>query len=208
MRKIYLILLFSLLGISLSAQENEPQDGGNQEFRTIFGGKKIGGYGGISIGYSQIDGYDAVTLGARGAVVLGHYLALGAGGRAFANAYHNEPTLNQQVNLVGGYGGFFAEPIFFPKSPVHLSFPVMAGLGGVAFTTWIKNDFSATQSNVNETSVYLFVEPAVELEFNLTRFFRVSGYLSYRFTSSIMFRLLHWKITMQGLSLNLENSKN
>lgn len=183
MKRIYLVLLFVFCTGYLIAQQSESQNPGNPEIKTIFGGKKVGGYGAVSIAYSRINKNNAVTLGARGGVVLGRSLVIGIGTKCFVNTYRNDPALNRQINLLGCYGGFFAEPIIFPNSVVHLTFPVEAGLGGVAYTTWVKNGFSSNSSNVDETSAFMFIEPSVEIECNLVKFFRVSAYFSYRFTT-------------------------
>jgi len=178
-------MAFLLCASYIGAQEEREYR--DDEFKTVFGGKKVGGYGGIGIGYSTIDSKPAAVFDARGGVILGHSFGLGIGGAGFINAYEYDPALNRQVSLVGGYGGFFAEPILFPKSRVHLSFPVLVGIGGAAYTSWVKsdNDDFTQDSNVEETAVFLVVEPAAELEFNFTRFFRMAAFLSYRYASDL-----------------------
>ncbi len=184
MNKIYSIVLLMGLTFPLAAQDELDQKKDQDEFRTIFGGKSIGGFGGFGFGYSFIDGHDAVTFDAKGGIVLGHTLALGVGGGGFMNNYHEEPALNQKINLTGGYGGFFAELFVFPNWPVHLSFPVLAGIGGVAATSWYEQD-NTVETYVEQSGVFMLVEPGVELEFNLNRFMRMSAFGSYRFTTDI-----------------------
>lgn len=188
MKKIYyfLALLFLSAGF-IAAQEND--DGyENHEFKTIFGGKSVGGYGGIGVGYSLIDSRHALTFDARGGIILGHGVSLGIGGAGFINEYKYNQQLSKEVSMVGGYGGFYVEPILFPKLPVHLSFPILIGMGGAAYTTFVEDengDFTE-ENNVEETSsVFLVIEPSVELEFNLTNFFRLAAFMSYRFTSDL-----------------------
>jgi hypothetical protein len=158
----------------------------DKEFRTLFGDKEIGGYGGFGIGYSKINDKDAIIFDARGGVILGHSIVLGLGGAGFINSYEYNQALNKDVSLVGGYGGLFVEPIVFPNSRVHLSFPIFFGFGAAAYTTFVKNDYNYQQENtIEETSMFLIFEPAAELEFNLTRYMRMSGFFSYRFTSDL-----------------------
>lgn len=187
MKRIYLLLAL-LIGLAgISAQE-EDRDYRQDEFKTIFGGRSVGGYGGFGVGYTLIDNRDAVVFDGRGGVILGHSLALGVGGAGFINEYADNPALNKQVSMVGGYGGVFIEPILFPKFPVHLSFPVLVGMGGAAYTSFVKDESSGynDENNVEETSsVFLVVEPSAELEFNFTRWFRMAAYISYRYTSDI-----------------------
>jgi hypothetical protein len=184
MKRIYLILAVVFCVATLSAQNEDYHD---DEFKTVFGGKKVGGYGGIGIGYSTIDERPAIVFDARGGVVLGHSFSLGIGGAGFINTYEYNPALNREVSLVGGYGGFYAEPILFPKARIHLSFPVLAGIGGAAYTSWVKGEYDeiSQENNVEETSVFLVLEPSAELEFNFTRFFRMAAFLSYRYASDL-----------------------
>ncbi|MCK4745482.1 MAG: hypothetical protein KAT15_00525, partial [Bacteroidales bacterium] len=133
---IALIICISLAVPVLNAQETESS---NEEFKTLFGDRHIshGGYGALSINYSQIDSKDAIVIGARGAWVIAHGFALGMAGYGFLNDYSWNPALagGRNVNLTGGYGGLLMEPILFPKFPVHISIPVLIGGGGIAYTS-------------------------------------------------------------------------
>lgn len=126
----------------------------------------------------------------RGAFIFDHSLAIGLGGYGFANNlnydyYHGENE--KHLSLAGGYGGLLIEPIIAGKSPVHLSFPVLIGAGGVALVDMYNYDYWDQQYPQYEYAhdVFFVVEPAVELEFNLARFFRMAATASYRFTSNI-----------------------
>ncbi len=187
MKKIYLFIALLFCVTILSAQDEEVvYHDSDEEFKTIFGGKKVGGYGGLGFGYSRIEDKHAIIFDARGGVILGHSFAIGFGGVGFINDYEYNQALNREVSLVGGYGGIFAEPIIFPRSRVHLSFPVLFGIGGAAYTSWVKDDRDYTQENdVEETAVFMIIEPGVELEFNLTKFMRLAGFFSYRYTSDL-----------------------
>jgi len=113
-------------------------------------------------------------------------LALGFAGAGFINSYEYNQALNRDVSLAGGYGGIFAEPILFPNSIIHVSFPVLFGIGGVAYTSFLNEDDNYQQDNqVEETSVFLLIEPGVELEFNILKFMRMAAYFSYRFTNDL-----------------------
>ena len=188
MKTIYLFLaLLFCAGYVMAQEEEVVYHDSDEEFKTLFGGKEVGGYGGIGLGYTKINDKHAMVFDARGGVILGHSLVLGFGGAGFINSYEYDPALNKDVSLVGGYGGLFVEPILFPKSRVHLSFPVLFGIGGAAYTTFEKeNDNDYQQDNtIEETSMFLVIEPSVELEFNMTRFMRLAGFVSYRFTNDL-----------------------
>jgi hypothetical protein len=91
------------------------------------------------------------------------------------------------VNLTGGYGGLLVEPIVFPRMPVHITFPLIAGIGGIAYTSNIfrQSEYERWESYVEDTDVFLVAEPGIELEFNVVKYFRISLSASYRFTSAL-----------------------
>ncbi len=187
MKRIYFFLIFCLTTGLVFAQEGNGEYR-SDEFKTIFGGRSVGGYGGIGVGYTTIASRQALVFDARGGVILGHSLAIGFGGAGFINEYEENTALNKEVSMVGGYGGIFIEPILLPKFPVHLSFPVLVGIGGAAYTSFVKeNDNGYTdENNVEETSSAFFVlEPSAELEFNFTRWLRMAAFMSYRYTSDL-----------------------
>jgi hypothetical protein len=178
MRKFFLSALAVFLFSFAQAQvddESYPEDYHGDEIKTLFSGNNtVGGYGEISMLYSQIDDRDAFLFGARGGVLLGHMMTIGLCGTGFFNDAQYIPVLEDEVTLAGGYGGLFFEPILFPKFPVHVTLPVTIGAGGVALARMYE-----------ESDAYMVIEPGIEIELNITRFFRFSigGY--YRFTSDI-----------------------
>lgn len=178
MKRIIIPLLI-MLSLGLNAQENN-------EFKTIFGGQSIGGYGAIGGGYTLINQDNAMIFNARGGVVLGHTFAIGLGGSGFISEYQYNPALTQKASLAGGYGGAFVELIVFGRSPVHLSFPVLIGIGGAAYTTWQNEGSDFERENfVEQTATFGVFEPGIELEFNITKFFRLAAYFNYRYASNI-----------------------
>jgi hypothetical protein len=185
MKKIFLLLILSLiLGITYAQEENVRYHNPD-EFKTIFGGKTLGGYGGLGVGYTIIQDRPGVVVDARGGVIIGHSFVLGIGGCGFLNSYEYLQADNADISLTGGYGGIVGEFILFPRSRVHVSFPVLAGIGAIASTSWMETGDTPYQNNIGQTSIFMIVEPAVELEFNFTRFFRMAGYFSYRYTTDI-----------------------
>lgn len=162
----------------------------NNEIETIFSNKRSnGGYGAFTIGYTTIDGRDAMVAGARGAFILDHSLAIGLAGYGFVNdlEYHNyQSNPDDRLFLAGGYGGVFFEPIVGGTKPVHVSFPILLGMGGISLvehTGWNWDNYY--DYHEYDTDLFFVFEPGVEIELNLTRFFRIAAYGSYRLTSDI-----------------------
>lgn len=183
MKKLSLLIFLGLGFLLASAQD----DNDNEKISTIFSkGRSNGGYGALSFGYTQIDGKDAFLMGARGSWIIDHSFAIGLGGCGFVNDVNYHGWLNNELNnnLAGGYGGIYLEPIIAARLPVHISIPVLFGVGGISridnqqnWDNWVFND--------SQSDVYLVFEPTVELEFNMTRHLRLAGTIGYRFTSKI-----------------------
>jgi len=171
-----------------SSTEKQKQDPGTVQ--TLFDPHAgNGGYGAFSIGYTKINGKDALLMGGRGEWVVGHGFGLGLGGYGFIN----DPTYSQiddlNYSLAGGYGGLIMEPIVFGWYPVHMAFPILIGAGGVANTAYTADYYDPYEyynGYMVESQAFFVAEFTAELEFNLVRFFRLAIFGSYRYTSDII----------------------
>jgi hypothetical protein len=114
-------------------------------------------------------------------MIIGHSLAFGIEGTGFVTNVIEDN--NTDYILAGGYGGFSIEPIIFPKFPVHASFPVLLG-GGASVYSSVDNDYDNT-NYVEEVEGFLVARPGLEVEFNVTRYFRFCLNSYYRFTADI-----------------------
>jgi len=184
MKNIIILCSAIFLGLPLMGQDEQIKERNQDEFKTIFGGKTVGGYGGMGIGYTIVDDRPAICFDARGGIILGHSFALGIGGSSFINTSKYVQADNMDISLTGGYGGLFGELILLPRRRVHLSFPVLIGIGAISATSLV-DDNTDYYSNIEQTAIFMVVEPSAELEFNFTRFFRFAGFFSYRYTSDI-----------------------
>ena len=203
MKKIVLMLILAS-GICFAHAQDDFRD---DEIKTIFSkNKSNGGYGAFTLGYSQIDGKDAFITGARGAFIFDHSFAIGLGGYGFINNldYHtffdDHPL---EYTLTGGYGGIFVEPIIAGRMPVHLSFPVLFGVGAAALVEdhgW--HHWEVDPFNELDHDLFFVIEPAVELEFNVTKFFRTAASVSYRHTSTLELYNTDEDV-LRGLNFNL-----
>ena len=188
MKKIILLLILAAWANIAFTQDDSYYN--NDEMQTIFTKKgSNGAYGAFSLGYSQIDGKDAFVTGARGAFIINHSLAIGIGGYGFINDLdYDHYGFNNHDNgfsLAGGYGGFFIEPIVAPMRPVHVSFPILIGMGAISLVDNNGGWYDYDPFYNLDTDVFLVIEPAVEVEFNLLKFMRAAASVSYRLTSDI-----------------------
>ena len=185
MKKLTLLLVLGFGFLIATAQEDWDSD--EKEMTTIFSkSRSNGGYGALSFSYTQIDGKDAFLVGARGAWIMDHSFAVGIGGQGFVNDinHHHWRENNLNDNLAGGYGGIYLEPILGPRWAVHISLPVLLGVGGIANVEYDDWEGHWMDDNSNE-DVFFVLEPAIELEFNMTRHMRLAGSFGYRFTTNI-----------------------
>ena len=198
MKKIAtIIVLMALVVPSLLAQEvetnSEPkveQENNPGQIQTIFNPNSgSGGYGAFTIGYTTINGRDALLMGGRGEWVIGHGFGLGGGGYGFVNDPIYSPLDNLNYSLAGGYGGLIMEPIIFGWYPVHVSIPILIGAGGVASTSYSgdwHDPYEYWDGYLEDAVAFFVTEVRVELEFNLVRFFRLAVFGGYRYTSDII----------------------
>ena len=193
-----LLTLLSVLFISSAVISQTDND---DEMKLLFHPKKEnqklanGGYGAFSVGWTQIEDKNAMIIGGRGAWIANHHFALGLAGYGFFNDFYNGGDYDPgSYFLAGGYGGLFIEPIVAPMSPVHVSFPIIFGMGGVTATPY--NDMYYNHGGYYydnyyyDTDAFFVFQPGIEAEFNIVKFFRIAIGTSYRFTDGIY---LHYK---------------
>jgi hypothetical protein len=194
-----LFLLITLAGLSpaLSAQDTTKQ-----ELKTLYKNTDAktehGGYAGLTMGYLEVEGQDVMTLGLRAGWVIDHNVAIGIAGKYMINTillegYWEDPAT--QYYLVGGYGGIFIEPIIIPKYSVHISAPFLIGGG------WLTLNEFAWYSPYDWDSFFI-VEPGLEVELSLLKFFRISIGGSYRYTTNLRMESVPENM-MQGFGGNI-----
>lgn len=203
MRRFITIIALLLMTGTTFAQRDSSQS--TYEIKTIFGKNKIshGGYGSFGLGYTNIAGQDGFTASGRGVWLIDHSFGLGFAGTGFSNdLYYDHNYGDQTFSLQGGYGGLYLEGIVFPRLPFHISFPVILGVGGVAYThAYYWDDFDMNMV-VEDQDVFLVAEPGVEAELNLVRFIRLSAGVSYRFTSGVNIEGISQKV-LNGYAFNV-----
>ncbi len=208
-------LLISILSLGFGLMIFAQETTGNDEIQTLFNkpDHKVshGGYAAFTIGYTQISGENVLTLGGRAGWLIDHHVTLGLTGTALANSiYIDKINQDQGMYLVGGYGGFFVEPIIAPRFPVHVSFPVTFGGGWVGYNenTWWDEDWNNWDNDYDyedyfyDSDAFFLIEPGVEIELNVVKCLRVSFGATYRFTTD--FEMVNTpKDMMNGFSANM-----
>jgi hypothetical protein len=201
-KRIMIQFIAAILAITVTTSVIS-QDNDDKELTTLFGntdGKiDYGGWGGLTFGYTQLQGNDTYLMGARGGWLIDHHFTIGLAGVGFISDHNysdmlpeNEYPYNPKLNLAGGYGGLFLEAILFPNYPVHLNIPVIIGAGGVSYV--LSQDYYADPYNNGkhyydgssfDSDAFFVFEPGLEIELNLIKFMRFALGGSYRYTSQI-----------------------
>lgn len=181
-QKSILLLILSLLGVFSFAQEEEDYVEFNDRSNVVHGV-----YLGLSMRYGELDGADSYMGGFQLAYVANQQFEVGFE----ANFLYSDQdvfntTLSRREDLIGGYGGLHLEPIFFSKSRVNLSFPLLVGAGaiGVIDARVSDEDF---EENLNEDDFDLvFVaEPGISALFNVNRYLQIEAGVKYRLSSKV-----------------------
>ena len=219
MRYVYIIGLLLLLSIISFAQENDTTKI-ESEFQTIFGKPgektKVSGFGTFSMDFMNVDKNFGLYMGAEGAVLINNRFYIGFYGRAlttmplYTNTYYVD-SLSKNVNidrrLVFGHGGLLVGYVFSPEKPIHFGFNTKFGMGGLALV----EDFYA-QDNRNKShyyyednSVYFHpvyvVTPQVDVEMNITYWFKFKLSVGYQFVSS---QSINYKVIENGTVVEKE----
>jgi hypothetical protein len=182
--KRFLIIpaLMILLAPAAYSQEGELQYYKDKDIKTLLGKDRSGGkFGSIYLGYSGIDSRQTLVFGQRITWLPVRSVGIGMGVNEFISEYRHDPVLDEDIFLVGGYGGMYIEPIVLPRMPIHASFPILLGGGGISQVYSDKGIFS--NGAFDEFQTFLIIEPGAELEMNLTKKLRLAVGISYRFTT-------------------------
>ncbi len=158
----------------------------------------LNGFGGADIKITDLMTERAMILGCYGGVLVNRRFMLGVAGYGIAT--NPEFTgrlpqglipdtvasqLSRKLTINGGYAGLMLGGIILTKELVHLSIPIIIGAGEIQITD---EDFFQNGSDTDytlESSTFFTVEPAVQLEFNITPSFRIAAGASYRWIQGL-----------------------
>ncbi len=193
MKKYLLVLL--LTPLSVFAQNS---GGANAIFS---GNSDLKGFGSYEMKLTQIADATSLFIGASGGVTVNKTFMFGIAGYGLAASPDIE-SINSNYRLNGGYGGLLLGFNIFPREVVHLSFPIVIGVGSMYLTD--PYFFSGTSDSdlTIEKSGFMVIEPGANLEFNVTRFFHLGMGASYRYVQGLSMnsltdeQLLGWAINL------------
>ena len=156
-----------------------------QDAETLFSGElEHGGFGGPVIKAGQINGSPGLFVGGRGGWIVNHSLILGGGGYGLVNNVDAlVPGLYGARYVEFGYGGFEIEYVNRWDQLIHWSVMVLVGGGGVGYRS--VDDEVLGFDPPHQTDEVFVAEPSVQVNLNVTEFFRISAGASYRYVSGV-----------------------
>jgi hypothetical protein len=165
MKRSIIILFILAVNTAVFTQE--------RTYQTIFDSQdlRISGMGGPFMQFTSVAGEFAHMMGGGGAVLLDNFF-FGGYGLGLTNAIPDYVNDNPSDRLTLGHGGFWLGYALFGERPIHVTFSSLIGWG----------EFGVMQYD----GLYPFVRdkifvvsPTVEVEMNLTRYFRIGVGASY-----------------------------
>lgn len=173
MKNIIVILaVIFLFNVSVYSQEETLINQGNVVH---------GGFGGPVVKFTSVNKELGILVGGRGGWIIDHTFVIGGGGYGLSNNISSGQIVNgKNMYLNFGYGGFEMEYITNWDKLVHASFYLLIGGGGVNL-----KESNHDMSWNKDTNSFFVLEPAVNVELNIVKFFRINFGASYRFISGV-----------------------
>lgn len=172
MKSAAVLLILVLASFTLLAQEQE----------TLLKTEKVehGGYGALTVKFSQINEKFGVLVGGYGGWLINHSLMIGGGGYGLANRIPADDEVQLQapdkiLDIQFGYGGFMMEYIFDSNRLFHYNVKMLVGAGGVGYA--LRDDFNATDT---KQSACFVMELDANVEMNVTDYMRICVGAAYR----------------------------
>ncbi len=135
---------------------------------------EVGGFIAATARYIEVKQESGVLVGGRVALIVNHAWSAGVGGYGTV-AEPSPGDLAGLDDLEIAYGGLFLEYTFKPHGIVHISVPVLVGGGRTQFM----GDYVDPESG-KDSGTFFVVEPEFNLEFNITRNWRIDLGVGYR----------------------------
>lgn len=169
MKKIFLLIVAISLTAGLKAQEED-------EFQTLFGGEplQITGFGGPFMNFSILDGNFAHLMGGGGGVLINDFF-FGGYGLGLTNSIPYQETGNE---LGFAHGGFWLGYNFMSNRIIHPVLHLQLGWGEIS-------EREPAGEKVRSGDNIFVVNPTLELEMNVTNYFKIAAGGNYRLVTFI-----------------------
>jgi len=167
----------SLVGIFLSMLTFSQQK--TEEYQTIFGNEKVkfSGMGVFEMNFSSLGGHFSYGTGGGGGAILNKTILFGGYGMGhYINRNVTLDSMNySSVNF--GHGGFWLGYIFKGNAAIRPFAGLKLGWGGIS-QNYDHHDYA-----MNDNA--FVITPSVEMEINITRYFRIAVGGNYQVTTGL-----------------------
>lgn len=136
-----------------------------------------------SVGLTRMDGATTALLTVRGGVVFTDRLTVGGFYTASLNEIYPRSETLPSLYMDYRAGGGLVEYTVLSSRLLHLSFPLLVGVGEVAM------DNQLGTAGLGERN-FVVIEPSALLELNVHRFVRLNAGFGYRLISNMAYRNL------------------
>ena len=188
MRKLFIILVLSIVPFILAAQEDQ-QDLVEKETLEDNGFIK-GGFASAGLKSTKIVGQNVAMLGGYGGKLLNNNIFIGGGGYGLAHGTAIEID-NQLRSLQFAYGGLIVEYIGIPENLLHFSVNMLFGGGVMGYENYDFNNISFVS------------EICINAEINVSDHVHIAIGGGYRYVNGVKFESLNNK-RFSGTLLNLQ----
>ncbi len=166
MKQLIVVVLFLLTSASLFGQHE-----------TLFSRSRvIGGFGGPLLEFGNLKGEMSTSVGGGGGVIIDNFF-IGAYGIGSARNLHYN-IRNEEFRMDLAHGGIW---LGYTPMTFKLVHPYTSARIGWGFAEIRDDPFVFDHGG---DAVFVFT-PEVGVELNLTRFFRISGSVGYRFVNDV-----------------------
>jgi hypothetical protein len=194
MKKILTLLLIALfvqVGFAQEEKIDEKKDS-RDDINTIFTKENLkvtGGYLSPELKIGNVHEDISLFVGGKIGMTFNKKFTLGIAGYGLTNNSNFKTTVATNGYNIGtpatinmGYGGLLLEYTFLSDKKIHFSIPVVVGVGGV-YLYEDDGDYFFNNYDDIENSVAIVLEPGLNIELNLFKYFRVGLGASYRLVS-------------------------
>ncbi len=184
MKKIITLLFLALIVQVSFAQEKDEKVKEEDSMQTLFNKDNLkftGGYLAPEVKVSNVHEDISLIIGGKMGFTFNDHFTIGIAGFGLTNNSNFDINDNplDPARIGMGYGGLNLEYTFFSNKKIHFTIPVVLGAAGI-YVYEDDGDFFSDQFNEIENSAAFVVEPGVNIELNLFKFFRIDLGASYR----------------------------
>jgi len=158
-----------------------------QEHTVFKDSVATGGFGGPVAKVTSINDQVAMMAGGRGGWVINHSLIIGGGGYGITtevNATEGAIADQGPLDLQFGYGGVEVEYRIHPQRLGHIGFYTLVGGGSANYVKDV-GSMAESQERVGQSDSVFVVEPGVNAELNVTRWFHLNAGMTYRVVTGV-----------------------